>query len=169
MTGPSIFISKTFEILEVQVVWSRTIPIQWLLAGTRKEPTSPSKTSKSSSRKFCPSTSDTATSVLSSDSSTCMTSTKFEMNKTRASSSTVSSAETPSTFPFTQTPPQKHQKKRMFQQEIQWYCWGSQLLSRDSLRSVWWVWREAWQLETYLGCHWQPLSSFYFEVWGKPT
>lgn len=122
MTGPSIFISKTFEILEVNPIFFRVTPTHRLQPGMRKEPISPFQTWIASSRRSCQSISGIEIFHPLSGSSTCMISTKFGTSKIRTSSSTDSSEGMLSNSFFIQTPPQKHQKKRMFQQKIYGYC-----------------------------------------------
>lgn len=72
------FIKKTYDILQVCRTRLRTITVRRSYTGYPQENNFPSKIYSSSSNKFCPCTSDTATSTPSSDNSTCTVSTNPE-------------------------------------------------------------------------------------------
>lgn len=79
-SGPSIFISKTYEILEVCSHTFRMIYTQISPHGIQMELISLFLMWKDSNNRFYPSTLDIKTFHLSLDSSTCMIFTKFVMN-----------------------------------------------------------------------------------------
>ena len=117
--GPSIFIAKTFEILEVPNYPFRMINIMTQLVGIKMEPISPSQMSKDSNKKFFQPIFAIEIFPHLFVSSTCMISIRYAMNKTRAYSNIVNSVETRGIFSFTQATSQKHSQKRMHQQKNQ--------------------------------------------------
>ena len=87
----SNFIMKTYKILEVSLRIFRIKETAVLSNGQIKETVSSSKTKTSSPEKFCPSTSNTASSRPSSGSLTCMISIKFAKKNRSPSSNTNTS------------------------------------------------------------------------------
>jgi len=161
--APSIFIAKTYEILEVALPSFRTTT-QISLSGIRKAHTLLSLMLTALNKKYCLFTSDTEISHRLWGNSTCTISTKYVTNKTRVFLNTVSLEEAPSIFSYIKTTFKEYQKKGMSQQEsFRSYLWD-ELVTRNAFWKLWgYLWKK-WNSETYRSSYLKGISSSHLKT-----